>query len=60
MTEFDRRQLLAGAAAMGAVAALSPLSTARAAVPPSGAQAPGFDRDARAYAGTYVIRGRFR
>jgi len=44
MTDFDRRQLLAGAAAMGAVAALSPSSTARAAVPPSGAQAPGFYR----------------
>ena len=44
MTDFDRRQLLAGAAAMGAVAALSPSSTARAAVPPSGTQAPGFYR----------------
>jgi glyoxylase-like metal-dependent hydrolase (beta-lactamase superfamily II) len=46
MTDQDRRQLLGGAAAAGAVAALSsfPTSTAGAAVPPSGTQAPGFYR----------------
>ena len=46
MTDLDRRQLLGGAAAAGAAAALSsfPASTAGAAVPPSGAQAPGFYR----------------
>ena len=46
MTDLDRRQLLGGAAAAGAAAALSsfPASTAEAAVPPSGAQAPGFYR----------------
>lgn len=45
-TDLDRRQVLGGAAAMGAAAALSPfpISAARAAVPPSGAQAPGFYR----------------
>ncbi len=46
MTDLDRRQLLGGAAAATAAAALSsfPASTARAAVPPSGTQAPGFYR----------------
>jgi glyoxylase-like metal-dependent hydrolase (beta-lactamase superfamily II) len=46
MTDLDRRQLLAGTAAAGAAAALSPFaaSTANAAVPASGAQAPGFYR----------------
>jgi glyoxylase-like metal-dependent hydrolase (beta-lactamase superfamily II) len=46
MTDLDRRQLLAGAAAVGAATALSPLavSTAQAAVPPAGAQVPGFYR----------------
>ncbi len=46
MTDLDRRQLLGGAAAMGAAAMLSsfPVSTARAAVSPSGTQAPGFYR----------------
>ena len=46
MTDLDRRQLLGGAAAATAAATLSsfPRSTATAAVPPSGAQAPGFYR----------------
>jgi glyoxylase-like metal-dependent hydrolase (beta-lactamase superfamily II) len=46
MTDLDRRQLLGGAAAATAAAALSsfPASTAEAAVPPSGTQAPGFYR----------------
>lgn len=46
MSELNRRDLLAGAAAFGAAAALSPLavSTVRAAAPASGAQAPGFYR----------------
>ena len=46
MTNLDRRQLLAGAAAVGAATALSPFptSTATAAVSASGAQAPGFYR----------------
>jgi glyoxylase-like metal-dependent hydrolase (beta-lactamase superfamily II) len=46
MTNLDRRQLLAGTAAAGAAAALSPFqaSTANAAVPAAGAQAPGFYR----------------
>jgi glyoxylase-like metal-dependent hydrolase (beta-lactamase superfamily II) len=46
MTELNRRDLLAGAAAVGAAAALSPVgvSTAQAAAQPSGAQAPGFYR----------------
>jgi len=46
MTDLDRRQLLAGTAAAAAAAALSPFpaSTAKAAVPVSGAQAPGFYR----------------
>ena len=46
MTDLNRRQLLGGAAAAGAAAALSsfPASTAEAAVPPAGAQAPGFYR----------------
>ena len=46
MTDLDRRQLLGGAAAVGAAAALSsfPTSSAGAAVPPSGTQAPGFYR----------------
>jgi glyoxylase-like metal-dependent hydrolase (beta-lactamase superfamily II) len=45
MTDLTRRHLLAGAAA-GAATALSPfaMSTARAVVPPAGAQAPGFYR----------------
>jgi glyoxylase-like metal-dependent hydrolase (beta-lactamase superfamily II) len=44
MTSLNRRHLLAGAAAAGAASALAPLatSTARAAAPPAGAQAPGF------------------
>src|SRR5258705_9268516 len=46
MTDLDRRQLLGGAAAAPAGAGLSsfPASTAGAAVPPSGTQAPGFYR----------------
>src|SRR5262249_39640937 len=46
MNDLNRRQLLAGAAAIGAAAALSPLATsgAEAAVAPTGAQAPGFYR----------------
>src|SRR5499427_4830015 len=46
MFDLNRRQLLAGTAAVGAAAALSPLATpsAQAAVAPSGAQAPGFYR----------------
>jgi glyoxylase-like metal-dependent hydrolase (beta-lactamase superfamily II) len=44
--DLNRRHLLAGAAAAGAVTALFPFgsSTANAAVPPAGAQAPGFYR----------------
>ena len=47
MTSLDRRQLLAGAAVAGAATALASsfaASPARAAVPPAGAQAPGFYR----------------
>lgn len=46
MTDLDRRQLLAGVAAVGAATALSPLavSNAQAAAPPVSAQAPGFYR----------------
>jgi glyoxylase-like metal-dependent hydrolase (beta-lactamase superfamily II) len=46
MIDVSRRHLLAGAAAVGAASALSPFatSTAKAFVPPSGAQAPGFYR----------------
>src|SRR3954453_18854841 len=45
MTDLSRRHLLAGAAAAGAATALTPFATtARAAVPPAGAQAPGFYR----------------
>jgi glyoxylase-like metal-dependent hydrolase (beta-lactamase superfamily II) len=46
MIDLDRRQLLGGVAAATAAAALSsfPASTAGAAVPPSGTQAPGFYR----------------
>jgi glyoxylase-like metal-dependent hydrolase (beta-lactamase superfamily II) len=46
MTHLSRRDLLAGAAATGAATALTPLATsiAGAAVPPAGAQAPGFYR----------------
>lgn len=46
MTEFNRRQLLAGAAVAGAAGAISPLgvSSAQAAVVAAGAQAPGFYR----------------
>jgi glyoxylase-like metal-dependent hydrolase (beta-lactamase superfamily II) len=46
MTDLSRRDLLAGVAAAGAATALTPLAmpTARAAVPPAAAQAPGFYR----------------
>jgi glyoxylase-like metal-dependent hydrolase (beta-lactamase superfamily II) len=46
MTDLTRRHLLAGAAAAGAATALTTFGTppARAAVPPTGAQAPGFYR----------------
>jgi glyoxylase-like metal-dependent hydrolase (beta-lactamase superfamily II) len=46
MTDLTRRHLLAGAAATGAATALTTLGMppARAAVPPTGAQAPGFYR----------------
>src|ERR1700755_2137262 len=46
MIDLNRRPLLAGTAAAGAAAALSPLATssAAAAVAPTGAQAPGFYR----------------
>jgi len=46
MIDLDRRQLLGGAAAATAAVGLSsfPASNAHAAVPPSGAQAPGFYR----------------
>ncbi len=46
MIDLNRRHLLAGAAAAGAAAALTSfgVSTARAAVPAAGAQAPGFYR----------------
>jgi glyoxylase-like metal-dependent hydrolase (beta-lactamase superfamily II) len=46
MNNLSRRDLLAGAAAVGAAAALTPLTASliRAAVPPAGAQAPGFYR----------------
>src|SRR3979490_617216 len=46
MTDLSRRHLLAGAATAGAATALTPFatSTARAAVAPAGAQAPGFYR----------------
>jgi len=46
MTDLNRRHLLAGAFAAGAASTLTPFSalTARAAVPPAGAQAPGFYR----------------
>jgi glyoxylase-like metal-dependent hydrolase (beta-lactamase superfamily II) len=46
MTDLNRRHLLAGAAAAGAASALTSFgaSTARAAVPTGGAQAPGFYR----------------
>jgi glyoxylase-like metal-dependent hydrolase (beta-lactamase superfamily II) len=46
MTDLNRRHLLAGVAAAGAATALSRFATttARAAVPPAGAQAPGFYR----------------
>jgi glyoxylase-like metal-dependent hydrolase (beta-lactamase superfamily II) len=46
MTDLTRRHLLAGAAATGAATALTSFATpaARAAVPPTGAQAPGFYR----------------
>ncbi len=46
MNDLSRRHLLAGAAAVGAATALAPLGalTARAAVPPAAAQAPGFYR----------------
>jgi glyoxylase-like metal-dependent hydrolase (beta-lactamase superfamily II) len=46
MNDLSRRRLLAGAAAAGSASALTPFGafTARAAVPPVGAQAPGFYR----------------
>src|ERR1700710_2385194 len=46
MTDLNRRHLLAAAVAAGAATALTPFATttARAAVPPAGAQAPGFYR----------------
>ena len=45
MTDLDRRQLLAGAAAAGVAGAMTSLGTpARASEPPAGAQAPGFYR----------------
>src|SRR5579863_7520833 len=46
MNVLSRRNLLAGAAAVGAASAFAPLGalTARAAVPPAAAQAPGFYR----------------
>jgi len=46
MIDLNRRELLAGTAALGAAAALSQLAprSARAAVAPAGAQAPGFYR----------------
>ncbi len=46
MTDLSRRRLLAGVAAAGAATALTPFAApaARAAVPPVGAQAPGFYR----------------
>jgi glyoxylase-like metal-dependent hydrolase (beta-lactamase superfamily II) len=46
MNHLSRRDLLAGAAAAGAATALTPLtaSASHAAVPPAGAQAPGFYR----------------
>jgi glyoxylase-like metal-dependent hydrolase (beta-lactamase superfamily II) len=46
MIDLNRRHLLAGAAAAAAATALMPsgVSTARAAVPPAGGQAPGFYR----------------
>jgi glyoxylase-like metal-dependent hydrolase (beta-lactamase superfamily II) len=46
MSELSRRHLLAGAAAVGAASALSPLGalSVRAAVPPAASQAPGFYR----------------
>jgi glyoxylase-like metal-dependent hydrolase (beta-lactamase superfamily II) len=46
MVDLNRRQLLGGAGAVGAAAALTPFvtPTADAAVPPAGAQAPGFYR----------------
>src|SRR5437588_113701 len=46
MTDLTRRHLIAGAAAAGAATALTPFAMppARAAVPPAGAQAPGFYR----------------
>jgi glyoxylase-like metal-dependent hydrolase (beta-lactamase superfamily II) len=46
MNDLSRRHLLAGAAAAGAASALTPFGafTARAGVPPAGAQAPGFYR----------------
>jgi glyoxylase-like metal-dependent hydrolase (beta-lactamase superfamily II) len=46
MNHLSRRDLLAGAAAIGAATALTPFATSltRASVPPAGAQAPGFYR----------------
>jgi glyoxylase-like metal-dependent hydrolase (beta-lactamase superfamily II) len=62
MTDLDRRQLLTGAAAAGAAAALTPIAApaARAAVPPAGAQAPGFYRyKVGAYECTSINDGAF-
>jgi glyoxylase-like metal-dependent hydrolase (beta-lactamase superfamily II) len=44
MTDLSRRHLLTTAAALGAAAAVGPVSTAHAAAPPAGKQAPGFYR----------------
>jgi glyoxylase-like metal-dependent hydrolase (beta-lactamase superfamily II) len=44
MTELTRRTLFAGAAAAGAATALTPLAPARASMPQSGTQVPGFYR----------------
>src|SRR3979409_2730751 len=46
MTDLNRRHLLAGAVAAGAVTAFTPFATtpSRPAVPPAGARAPGFYR----------------
>jgi glyoxylase-like metal-dependent hydrolase (beta-lactamase superfamily II) len=62
MIDLNRRQLLAGAAAAGAATALTPFGAlpARAAVPPAGAQAPGFYRyKVGAYECTSINDGAF-
>jgi hypothetical protein len=61
--DLNRRHLLAGAAAAGATTALTPFGalTARAAVTPAGAQAPGFYRyKVGAYECTSINDGRAR